>query len=554
MKFKKDIYISFSVSVVAHLLFFAFAARMFVPAMRIEERPEKKLLSFVVKTLNTNIPKRIQVNQSEIKPSDILKFENPSAADVTRTLSLEELAQNQKPEIQIKENNLQETAILPEIKELEDIQTEKKFDDFIREKTDRKTRPSLLKRVDAPEADTFVSPQEFAEDTGASEDFFDKMPGFTPQLADIKVDLSRKAGDALFADDGIATIQRVANFSDYKEFLVSHVAIYEDPMDRYKYYKISIRIGKDGLNLKSIPKEIIFLIDCSISMEAQRLEEFKKGVAYALNNLNPQDKFNIFTFKKSITKFKKVSVPPTSENLKEALAFVENLTVGEKTDTFLALSETINFQSQITPSYIILISDGRPTKGVTNSRLLINQISLINNGKKSIFAFTGGARVNRYLLDFIAYKNRGWTEYSYRTHEIEWYMANMYEKIRNPILSNIRYNISGLENPQMFPKMLPDIFKNTEFTLYGRFLNEKKFLLRILGDANGKTSELNIESSLATAEVGTEDIAKSWAFNKIYYLIGLLRDNSDNQTVIKEINFLCNKFNIKTPYSGNLGK
>lgn len=554
MQFKKDMILSVGISAVAHILFFVFAAQMFIPAMRTEEREEKKLLSFVVKTLNTNIPKRIYVEPQKVEPTDILKFENPSSMDIVKSVAMEEIAQNQKSEIQIKQTDLQETAILPDIKPFEDKGPDKKFEKFMREKTDRKTRKSLIKIVDSAETDTFVSPEDFAQNTGASEDFFDKMPGFTPQLADIKVDLTNQQSSTLLPDEYIPTIQRIANFSDYKEYLVNNVEIYEDPTDRYKYYKISIRIGKDGMELVSIPKEIIFLIDCSISMEAERLEEFKKGISYALNHLNPQDTFNIFAFKKSIKKFSQDSVSPTPQSVNAALDFVSNLTVGEKTDTYLALSETINFQSQVSPSYVILISDGRPTKGMTDSRLLINQISMINNGKKSIFAFTGGARVNRYLLDFIAYKNRGWTEYSYRTHEIEWHMANMYEKIRNPILSNIRYNISGLENPQMYPKMLPDIFKNTEFTLYGRFTDEKKFLLRILGDANGKTNELTIESSLSTATSGTEEIAKSWAFNKIYYLIGLLRDNAENKTIIKEINFLCNKFNIKTPYSGNIGK
>ncbi len=549
---KRDLTLSIAISILGHILFFVYAAQVMVPALRLEGVKEKKLLSFVVKTLDSQIPERVNVHREKIATKDVLKFENPSASEQPSDVPLEELLKNQSPRMRDEDPQESETDLLPEKKEVAPLLTAKKFDKFIRERTDRKTRASLIKVADTPDADTFVDPQDFAEDTGASESFFDKMPGFTPELADMKADLTSSVKAPPVAEETISSIRRVAQFSDYKEFLISKVAIYEDPADRYKYYKISIRIGKDGLALESLPKEIIFLIDCSTSMREDRMEEFKKGISYALRHLNPQDVFNIFTFKKSIQKFRKSSLPPTETNIRLALDFVEDLSVGQKTDTYLALSETINFQSTIDPSYVILISDGRPTKGVTNSRVLINQISLINNGKKAIFAFTGGARVNRYLLDFIAYKNRGWTEYSYRTHEIEWHMANMYEKIRNPILTNIRYNISGLENPQMYPKLLPDIFKNTEFTLYGRFSDEKKFLLRILGEANGKTKELNIESSLESAARGDVEIARSWAFNKIYYLIGLLRNNRENQTIIREINYLCNKFDIQTPYSGNL--
>jgi uncharacterized protein YegL len=552
MNIKRDMITSITLSCVAHIAFLVYAAHLFVPAMRTESRPARKKISFVMKSLDTKIPRKIKVRPKKIASQDVLKFENRSEAQTASTMTMEELAERQKPRIPLKVSASKDESVLPEQKSIDALDETKKFHKSESPKRQRETRPHLMDTVDTPDADVFVSPEDFAQDTGASKEFYDKMPAFTPASSGIQIDLSDAGREPETYREPVSSIQRVADFKDYKDYLVSQVAIYQDPQDRYKYYKISIRIGEQGVQLASLPKEIIFLIDCSTSMREDRMEEFKKGISYALRNLNPGDTFNIFTFKKSITKFREASVDASEINIQAALRFVDDLTVGEKTDTYLALSETINYQSQIDPSYIILISDGRPTQGITNSRVLINQISLMNEGKKAIFAFTGGARVNRYLLDFIAYKNRGWTEYSYRSHEIEWHMANLYEKIRNPILTDIRYNISGLKNPQMYPKMLPDIFKNTEFTLYGRFSEEKEFLLRILGNAQGKTNELIIESSLKKATQGGREIARNWAFNKIYYLIGLLRNNSENKTIIEEINYLCNKFDIQTPYSGKI--
>ena len=51
-------------------------------------------------------------------------------------------------------------------------------------------------------------------------------------------------------------------FTDWGQFLVCKLYKYEDPNDHQKYFKISIRSGKDAEKLETMPKEIIFLIDC----------------------------------------------------------------------------------------------------------------------------------------------------------------------------------------------------------------------------------------------------------------------------------------------------
>ena len=230
------------------------------------------------------------------------------------------------------------------------------------------------------------------------------------------------------------------------------------------------------------------------------------------------------------------------------MRFVEALTAGEKTDAYTALYKTIQEKHLRRPSYLIFLSDGRPTKGVVDSRRLINEVSALNQGKVVIFSFSGGTRVNRYLLDFLAYKNRGWAEYSYRTHLIGETLAQFYDKIRDPILLNPRYYVSGLDQENIYPKILPDFFRNTEFTLYGRYTDATTFSLQVLGDRNGKTREFFMKGSLADAKEGGEDIARGWAFNKIYHLISQLRYGGDNSKIIAEIRTLSRKFHIKTPY------
>ena len=75
-------------------------------------------------------------------------------------------------------------------------------------------------------------------------------------------------------------------------------------------------------NLRVIPKEIIFLIDSSKSITAQKLEYVKKGVIEALWHLNPGDKFNIVAFRGNLIKFREQSVEKGMKNLFEAEIFM----------------------------------------------------------------------------------------------------------------------------------------------------------------------------------------------------------------------------------------
>ena len=389
---------------------------------------------------------------------------------------------------------------------------------------------------------------EVIEPRDYSQEFVDKMPGFTPVLVKSTFDVAQRVQPKEFKLRQMPVVTRISDVGHLESELVWTLGTYEDPNDKQKYFKITIQAGEDNKKLKTNAKEVLFLVDCSKSVEDDRLTEFKEGLQKALKMLNEDDVFNIIVFKELLFEFKEGSVKPTPETLKEAARFMENFRTAEKTDAFEVLTHAISKNASRKPVYIVLLSDGRPTKGVTNPREVINKISEINSGKKAIYTLSGGLRVNRYLLDFIAYRNRGWSEYSQRTNLIGEQLVTLYEKIDDPIILNLRYYLSGIDDRQTYPKILPDFFRHAEFTLYGKYDNEREFAMQLLGDVEGKAKEYILKSDFQQAYVGDEEIARNWAFNKIFDLISQLKYNADNTKTIEEIIKLSEKFGLKTPY------
>jgi len=384
------------------------------------------------------------------------------------------------------------------------------------------------------------------------EEFSNKMPGFTPDTKDGMLDVLKDAIASKLSKGSISVVSKNADHASIDEYLTCSMYVYKDPQEDQKYFKLSIQAGKDAKRLPHIPKELIFLIDCSSSIQNDRLKQFKRGISYCINNLNKQDIFNIAAFKSNVERFRPHSVKPDKKNIKSALKFLSSLTTDQNTDAYQALHYTIMEKQSIIPSYVLFLSDGRPTRGITDSRSIINEISKINCNKRPIFAYSGGSRVNRYFLDFISYKNRGWAEYSERAYSAAKGISKLYDKIRDPLMLNMRYHVSGLNYTDMLPKALPDFYKGAEFSVYGKFTNEDQFSIQLLGDAKDEIYEFMVIGSLSEALQGDSAIARNWAFNRIYYLISMLEVGGDNSLKLKEINRLCERFNIKTPYSADI--
>ncbi len=345
-----------------------------------------------------------------------------------------------------------------------------------------------------------------------------------------------------------------SKYEPLDNFMDIQVYTYEAPSDHQKYFMIKIYAKPGSQSLQVMPKEILFTIDCSLSISKDRLDEFKRGIRYCLTHLNRGDVFNIIAFKDQVQFFSEKSVTADPETIKRAEKFVSDLTASQATDVYSAFSKIIEKPAAYEPSNIILISDGRPTYGVVNSRELINSVTRLNKKSRPVFAFTGGAKVNRYLLDFIAYQNRGWSEFVRKTGDLDEGLGSFYDKIKDPIFLNLRYRLNNLDAEDVFPKALPDFYRGAEFTLYGRYDSQNDFSMQLLGDIDRKTKELIFSRALQEAKKGTEEIKRGYAFNKIYYLISRMTAEGQTPKLLAEVDALSREYGIQTPYSSEMEK
>ncbi len=558
----------FFLSLAVHIAFLLIAMRIFLPVFNLVK---EDLLSFGVKGLGKEgsqaakgAPAMPVSSGQGTRPAIVQKGESKPTA--LKDIPLESLVSDKtqaSPEQSEPKPPLRKT---PPIETMIEITEERRLREEIAPKSTSPERSELMKMGEKYKTDTLQLVQALKRPLsdilpgafqGVGVDPEEGMPGFTPSL---------RASGGIFGawgaregggaggggDEGMGGVGR-SKYEALDNFLEIEVATYE-AADSQKYYRVRIFAKKDTQRFKAVPKEILFTIDCSLSISPGRLDEFKKGITYCLKNLNPEDVFNIFAFKDKVIFFSKESIPASPEEIKRAERFVSGLSSSQATDVYAAFDRIIRISPARKPSNVMLFSDGRPTHGIVDSRELINSVTRLNNGVRPVFAFSGGAKVNRYLLDFIAYQNRAWAQYIKRSSDIDKGLAQFYDKIRDPLFLDLRYQLGGVRAEEAFPRSLPDFYRNAEFTLYGRYGNEQILTMQLLGNVGGKTKELIFQRTLVGAPKGGLEIEKGYAFNKIYDRISRATAASEKErpALLKEVRDLSSRYGITTPYSPEL--
>ena len=541
-------------SILLHILFIGIA--MLIVMESGMENPREKTLNFKVKSVDTNSPVRTY-KRGVPGPISVSSTRTPGVnTSVSSLMKPGPETAGTVSETPQKGDTLNETLMNTErnldtiVTRVEENEIKDKIEPAQKTFSETGLAARMAKNFEAASARLAQSLPKSAQGlfSGTSQnvniDPEEGMPGFTPMQGSM--------GNSDFDQGPEESNGDLLKYEVVDQFLDIQVLTYEDPSDKQSYYMIKIMAKKDAHGFKVMPKEILFAVDCSLSIQPGRLDEFKKGITYCLSNFNEGDVFNIISFKDRVEFFSPQSAPATPENIEKAAKFVSSLTASEQTDVYLAFNKIVEAPPGRNPSSVILLSDGQPTHGVVDSRELINLITRVNGGVRPVFAFSGGGKVNRYLLDFIAYQNRAWSQFMKKTWDIRKGLADFYDKIRNPIFLNLRYRLNGLEEKEVFPKSLPDFYTGAEFTLYGKYSKEDDFSMQLLGDVDGKTKELIFSRSLQKAPRGDAGIMKGYAFNKIYYLISQVTLQGKRPELLKEIEDLSKRYGITTPYSPDL--
>jgi Ca-activated chloride channel family protein len=301
-------------------------------------------------------------------------------------------------------------------------------------------------------------------------------------------------------------------------------------------------------------KDISFVIDVSGSMAGEKMRQAKLALLYCVNNLNPGDGFDIIRFSTEAYSLFDSIEDANETNILKAEKFIDDLKPvgGTNIEEALKLALKENDNSGKT-HLIIFLTDGKPTIGETKDDLLIKKLTNSNKSKTRIFTFGIGNEINTHLLDKITEVTKATRTYISPNEDIEIKISNFYDKVQSPVLTNLSLTFGGgIKIFQSYPKNLPDLFKGSSITVFGRYTGKGNKKIILSGTVKDGKKSFTINPEFINDNDEYDFIPQLWASRRIGFLLDQIRLNGEDKELVDEVTLLAREHGIVTPYTSYL--
>ena len=292
------------------------------------------------------------------------------------------------------------------------------------------------------------------------------------------------------------------------------------------------------------PREYIFVVDVSGSMEGFPLHTSKELLRKLIGNLRPTDLFNVILFAGDSHVLAPQSLAANEQNIASAIALIEQQRGSGGTELLAAMQQALSLPRKdgISRS-LLLITDGF----VAGEEGVFDHIRE-NLNRCNVFAFGIGTSVNHYLIEGVA--KAGMAEPFVVTAEADAEgVANKFrEYVESPVLTDIQVRANGFDIYDVNPIKFPDLLAQRPIILFGKWRGPVGGTIELTGQ-NGHglfTSRFDVAST--QPDEGNSALRYLWARSRIAELSDYGSSQVDDDTA-KLITALGLHYNLLTRYT-----
>jgi len=295
--------------------------------------------------------------------------------------------------------------------------------------------------------------------------------------------------------------------------------------------------------------DIVFALDRSGSIGAGNLEQAKRAVIFGLEKLRGGDRFNVLTIGSRVGKLADRLMTPTSDNMADAVRFL-NLTESEGgTDLYNGIMTALEqFTSRKRPGIIILAGDGRPTIGVTDPEVILEDTKRNNRFKTRIHVLALGEGADIALLDKMAISSRGVLSHFSTKDDSSAMIKEFFAKISPPRISELSLTFPNLAVEDVMPGSIPDLGEEGAVIL-GRYggQGDAFSILLLKGKMGGRVKTVTRNCFFPRQSPTHSYIRRLWAMRRVAGLLEkeLLRIGEPKER--EQLGNLAKEYGFKLP-------
>ena len=309
--------------------------------------------------------------------------------------------------------------------------------------------------------------------------------------------------------------------------------------------------GANGQNRQ--PRNVILLLDTSLSMYGEKLKRAVEALDYFLNSLSPQDHFDLVLFSEETYAFSPAPLPATPDNVERALAFIRNSMLGSGSDLRKVLEKAVELSSQFPQGErsIVLVSDANPTLGTRNLKQILQTLPP-NNGANStrVFAFGLGSDANGTLLEELAKTGHGYFARARETEDITTALKIFFDHVGSTSIENSRLTSNDASNLYQVYATGDYSFDGSSLAFVGRYRRPSpQATVTVTGQFGTETIKLSRDAVLPELAEIHSHLPRVWARARVDALLREMDLNGEREDYIAEIIRLSQKYRFVTPYT-----
>lgn len=299
--------------------------------------------------------------------------------------------------------------------------------------------------------------------------------------------------------------------------------------DHGQYFTMMLYPPAELKQVQRSPMEMVFVLDCSGSMNGRPLDQARAAVTHALQKLTPRDTFQIIDFSNTASQLGPAPINATPENLRNGLAYLASLNGRGGTEMIEGLKAALDFPHDEGRYRVVsFMTDGY----IGNDADILHAVAQ-KTGDSRIFSFGVGQSPNRYLMDRMALLGRGAVAYLSLNDDPVQIMEQFQESISHPAMTDLSINWGSMNVTDVYPQIIPDLIVGRPVVLTGRFTGEPGTVT-----VNGRTGMQPVSYSVALdardANKEHKGIGAVWARLKIADLMAQISRTPDQAEQIQQ--------------------
>jgi len=262
---------------------------------------------------------------------------------------------------------------------------------------------------------------------------------------------------------------------------------------------------------EAVPKEMVFVLDCSGSMSGIPMEVSKEVMRRFITGMNPDDTFQVIRFSESASALADRPLSNTLENQLAGLEYVEGLRGQGGTMMIEGIKAALDLPADPDRQRMVFFL----TDGYIGNETQILAVVRERIGNTRIYSLGVGSSPNRYLIDELAREGRGFSQYVGNDEDPGPAVDRFFRRVNMPLLTSVEVDWNGLEVIDPMPRTVPDLFDRQPVFLVGRYREPGEATIFLRGRKGGAWTGVPVAVDLPERERENGALRLLWARRKI---------------------------------------